>query len=75
MRAKIIRKKMQKTVLKQGVQINTREDLYKLQRIVLGQMNANPATYAYELKKIKDYDQTEIDIILTILSSKREGRS
>lgn len=48
----------------------TREDLYKLQEIVLEQMKINPTTYTYELKKIKDYDQNEIDIILTMLTSK-----
>ena len=49
----------------------TREDLYKLQGIVLEQMKTNPTTYTYELKKIKDYDQKEIDIILVRLTSKK----
>ncbi len=47
----------------------TREDLYKLQKIVLEQMKINPTTYTYELKKIKDYDQKEIDIIFTMLAN------
>ena len=45
----------------------TREELYKLQEIVLQQIKTNPSTYIYELKKIKDYDQKEIDTILTML--------
>jgi len=49
----------------------TREDLYKLQEIVLEQMKTSPTTYTYELKKIKNYDQKEIDIIFTMLTSKK----
>lgn len=50
---------------------HTREELYKLQEIVLEQIKTNPSTYAYELKKIKDYDQKEIDTILTMLTTKK----
>ena len=49
---------------------HTREDLYRLQKMVLEQIKANPTTYTYELKKIKDYDQKEIDTILTVIMCK-----
>jgi hypothetical protein len=49
----------------------TREDLYKLQKIVLEKMKINPTTYTYELKKIKNYDKKEINIILTMLTNKK----
>ncbi|BDQ31724.1 hypothetical protein NZNM25_18620 [Nitrosopumilus zosterae] len=50
---------------------HTRKELYKLQEIVLEQIKTNPSTYTYELKKIKDYDQKEIDTILTMLTTKK----
>lgn len=46
---------------------HTREELYKLQEIVLEQIKKNPSTYTSELKKNRDLDQNEIDIILAIL--------
>jgi len=49
----------------------TREELYKLQEIVLEQMKINPTTYTYELKKIDNYDQKEIDIILVRYDSRK----
>ena len=49
----------------------TSEELYRLQEIVLEQIKTNPTTYTYELKKIENYDQKEIDIILVRLTSKK----
>lgn len=48
----------------------SREELYKLQEIVLEQMKKNPTTYTNELKKL-DYDQKEIDTIFTMLKTKQ----
>ena len=45
----------------------TREELYKLQEIVLEQMEKNPTTYINELK---GYDQEEIHSILLMIKSK-----
>lgn len=53
-----------------AVSKHIREDLYRLQKMVLEQIKANPTTYTYELKKIKDYDQKEIDTILTVIMCK-----
>ena len=50
--------------------IHTADELYKLQEIVLEQMEKNPTTYTYELKKF-NYDQNEISTILTIIKSKK----
>ena len=38
---------------------------------MLEQIKKNPTTYAYELSKTTNYDQIEIDIILTRLTSKK----
>ena len=42
----------------------TLEELYKLQKIILQLRQKHPTTFTYELKKL-DYDQKEIDVILT----------
>ena len=49
----------------------TREELYKLQEMVLEQIEKNPATYKYELKKIKEYDEQEFEAIFTMITAQK----
>jgi len=53
---------------------HTREELYKLQEIIYKTMKKYPTTFRDELNKL-DYDQKEIDTILSVAQGNKINKN